>query len=208
MFFKENDVVLFQGDSVTDCGRNREDLYDLGVGYPLVISSLLYHKLAGMNVTFLNKGISGNRSCDLVARWKEDCLDLKPTVVSIMIGINDTWRGFDSNDPTSCEAYEANYRKILEQTAALGARIIMMEPYVLPNPEDRKAWRADLDPKIQVCRHLAKEFGAILVPTDGLMNAGFIATPDTYYSKDGVHPTYAGHGLIAEGWCRAIGIEV
>lgn len=208
MFFQENDVVLFQGDSVTDCGRNREDVYDLGVGYPMVISSILYHRLAGMNVKFINRGVSGDRSCDLVARWRTDCLDLKPTVVSILIGINDTWRRFDRDDPTSVEDYEKNYRTILDQTKKTGARMIIMEPFVLPNPADRKEWRADLDPKIHVARKLAKEYGAILVPTDGLMNAGFVATPDTYYSKDGVHPSYAGHGLVAEAWCRAVGINL
>lgn len=208
MFFKENDVVLFQGDSVTDCGRNRENLYDLGAGYPMIVSSILYHKLAGMNVKFINKGISGNRTCDLVGRWKEDCLDLKPTVVSILIGINDTWRKFDNNDETTVEQYEANYRKILDDVKKIGARIILMEPFVNPYPADRREWRVDLDPKIHVVRRLAKEYGAILVPTDGLINAGFAATPDDYYSADGVHPTYAGHGLIASAWCKAVGIDI
>lgn len=208
MFFKENDVVLFQGDSVTDCGRHRENLYDLGTGYPLIISSLLMHKLCGMNVRFINKGISGNRVCDLVERWQEDCMDLKPTVVSILIGINDTWRKFDSNDETTTEAFEAGYRKILDDTKKLTDRIILMEPFVHPYPDDRKAWRADLDPKIQVVRKLAKEYGAILVPTDGAVNAGFVAAPEKYYSEDGVHPTYAGHGLVAEAWCKAVGIEL
>lgn len=208
MFFKENDVVLFQGDSVTDCGRARENLYDLGVGYPMIISSLLMHKLAGMNIKFINKGISGNRSIDLVNRWQEDCVDLKPTVVSILIGINDTWRRFDNNDETTAEQFEANYRKILDETKKLGARIIMIEPFVNPYPDDRKAWREDLDKKIHVVRKLAKEYGAILVPTDGIMNAGFAVTPDNYYSADGVHPSYAGHGLVAEAWCKAVGIDI
>lgn len=208
MFFKENDVVLFQGDSVTDCGRHRENLYDLGTGYPLIISSLLMHKLCGMNVKFINKGISGNRVCDLVDRWQEDCVDLKPSVVSILIGINDTWRKFDSNDETTVEAFEAGYRKILDDTKKLTDRIVLMEPFVHPYPDDRKAWREDLDPKIQVVRKLAKEYGAILVPTDGIVNAGFVAAPEKYYSEDGVHPTYAGHGLVAEAWCKAVGIDL
>lgn len=208
VFFKENDVVLFQGDSVTDCGRNRDNLYDLGVGYPLIISSLLGHKLSHLNMKFINKGISGNRSIDLVNRWQEDCVDLKPTVVSILIGINDTWRKFDSNDATSTEEFEANYRKILDDVKKLGARIVLMEPFVHPYPDDRKAWREDLDPKIQVVRQLAKEYGAVLVPTDGIVNAGFVAVPEKYYSEDGVHPTYAGHGLLAEAWCKAVGINI
>ncbi len=209
MFFKENDIVLFQGDSVTDCGRNRSDYYDLGVGYPLIISSLLYHKHCDKNITFLNRAVSGDVSKQMLARWEDDFVALKPTVVSILIGINDTWRRYDgTNVTTSAEQFEANYRACLDKAKELGCRIVMLEPFSLPIIQERVDWRIDLDPKIAVVRKLAKEYGAVLVPTDGLMNAGFVAAPNPeYYSKDGVHPTYAGHGLIAEAWLKAVGIE-
>lgn len=211
MFLKENDVILFQGDSVTDCGRNRDNLFDLGVGYPLVISSLLYHRFADLNLTFLNKAVSGDRVENLTARWKADCLELspKPTVVSILIGINDVWRRYDSDSPCSLEKFTEGYRGLLTDIKEkLGARIVMLEPFVNPYPDDRKAWREDLDPKLQAVRALATEFGAVLVPLDGAFAAAYARHPEGYYSADGVHPSYAGHGLIASEWLRALKIPL
>jgi len=109
---------------------------------------------------------------DLQARWQADCLDLKPDWVSIMIGINDTWRRYDRNDPTAAADYAAGYRDILARTRdEAGAGLILLEPFVLPCPDDRKAWREDLDPKIAAVRELAREFNAIYVPLDGLFAA-------------------------------------
>ncbi len=101
---KSNDVVVFQGDSITDAGRSIGDSADLGKGYALMAAALLGSKYPERQVTFKNRGISGNRVKDLQGRWRLDCLDLKPDWVSIYIGINDTWRRYDSNDPTSAEA--------------------------------------------------------------------------------------------------------
>ncbi|MEC0331344.1 SGNH/GDSL hydrolase family protein [Paenibacillus sp. FSL R5-0527] len=207
MIFKENDVVLFQGDSITDCGRNYEDSSSLGFGYPLMVASRLGHLFPEKNLVFVNRGISGNRAIDLKNRWDRDCLDLKPTWVSILIGINDTWRGFDSNDVTTAEQFEASYRNILERTKErLDAKLILLEPFVLPIPEDRKQWRADLDPKIAIVRELAREFEAILVPLDGLFAAASAKAEPAYWAPDGVHPSAAGHGLIADAWIRAAGV--
>ena len=211
MLLKKNDVIVFQGDSVTDCGRARDNFYDLGVGYPLIISSLLFHKYRDLNLTFINRAVGGDRTTEMLARFQADCLDLdpKPTVVSILIGINDVWRRYDANNPTTAETFERQYRAMLSDIKEkLDARIIMLEPFVLPNPEDRKAWREDLDPKLQIVRKLALEFGATLVPLDGAFAAAYVQRPGSYYSADGVHPSYAGHGLIADEWCRAVGVDL
>ena len=211
MLLKKNDVILFQGDSVTDCGRNRENFYDLGVGYPLLISSMLAHRFNDLNLTFINRGVSGDRTTEMLARFDKDCLALepKPTVVSILIGINDVWRRYDANMPTTLETYKKQYHAMLTDIKEkLGARIIMMEPFVLPVLDDRKAWREDLDPKLQAVRELALEFDATLVPLDGAFAAAYVRKPGAYYSADGVHPSYAGHGLIADEWCRAAGITL
>lgn len=195
-------VVLFQGDSITDAGRDREDFYSLGGGYPLYVDALYYSHNPKADVQFLNRGIGGNRVRDLRARWQEDCIDLKPDVLSIMIGVNDTWRRYDSDDPTTTEAFETDYRYILEETkrSLPNTQLILIEQYVLPTPEDRKAWREDLDPKLQVTRKLAKEFGAALLPLDGIMAAAGIASSPEMWAADGVHPTSRGHALIAEKW--------
>jgi len=202
---EENAVVLFQGDSITDAGRSREDDSQLGGGYAMMVASWFSAMYPGKNVRFLNRGISGNRVRDLKARWKEDCLDLKPSWVSIFIGINDTWRRYDSNDPTSAEDYEAAYRNILKQiTTHLDARIIMLEPFVLPVPDDRKAWRIDLDPKIDAARRLAREFGVIYVPLDGIFAAAATQREPAFWAGDGVHPSPAGHALITQSWLKAV----
>ncbi|GGH12037.1 SGNH/GDSL hydrolase family protein [Paenibacillus segetis] len=206
MLLQDNDVVLFQGDSITDAGRNYEDGASLGVGYSLLIASQLGHMYPKMNLSFLNRGISGNRVVDLQGRWDEDCLDLKPTWVSIYIGINDTWRRYDEGQETTAAQFEATYRDIIVRTQEkLNANLILIEPFVLPVPEDRKKWREDLDPKITVARELAREFGAIYIPLDGLFAAASTQAEPHFWAPDGVHPSPAGHGLIADAWMKAVG---
>lgn len=205
-WLKQGDVVLFQGDSITDAGRSRENGADLGKGYALMTAALHGAAHPDKQVTFLNRGISGNRVKDLQDRWQADCLDLKPTVVSIYIGINDTWRRYDRNDPTTAEQYEAGYRDIIGKTLkGLDAKLVLIEPFVLPVPEDRKTWREDLDPKISVVRELAREFGARYVPLDGLFAQASTRAESAYWAPDGVHPSPAGHALIANAWLQAVG---
>lgn len=207
MFLKQDDVILFQGDSITDAGRDYSDYGSLGHGYPLLIAGRLGHRYPEKNLTVLNRGISGNRAVDLQERWNEDCLALKPTVVSIYIGINDTWRRYDNGSVTTSQQFESSYRDLLERTTkSLDARLVLVEPFVLPHPEDRKGWREDLDPKIQVVRQLAREFGALLVPLDGLFAAACSKAEPSYWAGDGVHPSPAGHELIADAWLRTCGL--
>lgn len=198
-------TVLFQGDSITDAGRGTLDPEHLGSGYAMMAATWFTAAFPEKHVTFLNRGLSGNRARDLEQRWDRDCIALKPDWVSIMIGINDTWRAFDSNDPSPTEAYEASCRAILTLTRdELGAQLILMEPFVLPVPEDRKAWRTDLDPRIRVVRALADEFNAILIPLDGIMTAAAETCAPAFWAADGVHPTPVGHALIAQSWLRAV----
>ena len=202
----DNATVLFQGDSITDAGRSRQNDGDLGQGYPAMVAAWFSALYPEKHVRFLNRGISGNRARDLRDRWQRDCLDLGPTLVSILIGINDTWRRYDSHDPTSAEVYEANYRAILEATRdELQADIVILEPFSLPVPADRAGWRVDLDPKIAVARDLAREFGATYIPLDGLFAAAAVKREMGFWLPDGVHPSPAGHALIAQAWLRAVG---
>ena len=187
-------TILFQGDSVTDCSRDRLDPHGLGGGYPLYVSQAL------PSTKVLNRGVSGHRAKDLVARWQEDCLALNPDVVSIMVGINDVWRRYDSNDPTSDEAYEASYRKLLEPLAARKIKILLILPFLLDVSASVTAMREDLDGKQAVVRRLAGEFGAVLLDADMLFREAVRETgnPPAHYAGDGVHPTEAGHRLLAE----------
>jgi acyl-CoA thioesterase-1 len=199
-------VILFQGDSITDAGRSRTDDAQLGGVYVNMVTAWFSALYPERQVRFLDRGISGNRAKDLLARWQPDALDLKPSWVSIMIGINDTWRHYDSNDPTSAPAYEASYRALLEMTRReTQAKLVICEPFLLPVPPDRLAWREDLDPKIAAARRLAREFSAIYVPLDGIFAAASTQRECAFWAADGVHPTQAGHALIAQSWLRAVG---
>jgi len=198
----DNDLtVLFIGDSVTDCGRRDDPDRGLGNGYVRLVDEAF--TAGGTPANIVNRGISGNRVRDLKARWQADAVALKPTLLSVMIGVNDTWRRYDENDPTTVEAFEADYRSLLE---ALPGRdemaLVLMEPFLLPVTAGKEKWREDLDPKIAVVRALAAEFGAILVPTDEYLND--IDVPLTEIAADGVHPTELGHQLLARLWLDTI----
>jgi acyl-CoA thioesterase I len=201
----EGATVLFQGDSITDADRARFYPDDLGRGYALMAAGRYGARDPERRVRFLNRGVSGDCAVDLLARWEEDCLALRPDVLSILVGINETWRAFDTGTPTPVDAFERTYRELLARArdAQPAVRFILLEPFSLPVAPERAAWRADLDPKIQVVRGLAQEFGARLVPLDGLFAQACARREPTYWAEDGVHPTPAGHALIAQAWLRA-----
>lgn len=205
MQIRDKEVILFQGDSITDCGRNREDGGDLGRGYTMMLAGMLQYLYPDKQIACINRGIGGDRVVDLQRRWETDCLSLKPTLLSIYVGINDAASRYSRNDPTSVEQFEHGYRELL--TAAkekLSARIVLIEPFVLPVSDDRATWREDLDPKIHAVRKLAREFGAAYVPLDGLFAQAAARAPMAYWAADGVHPSPAGHALIADAWLEAV----
>lgn len=143
----------------------------------------------------------------MTAVWgQKDCIDLKPDLVSILIGINDTWRRFDSNDPTAVEQYRDNlYYMLNEVKEKLNAKIIICEPFLLSVTEEQKRiWKKDLDPKIQAARELTREFNAIYIPLDGIFASACTNADPSFWSADGVHPTDAGHALIAENWLKSM----
>lgn len=205
MLLQPNDHVLFYGDSITDCGRNSGVNGGLGAGYAALCAAQLLARFPEYNLTVTNRGISGNRVYDLEARLENDVLSLNPTLVSILIGINDTWRRYDSNKPSPLDDFQSSYRSILiSLTETLGARVVICEPFLLPIPEDRRAWREDLDPRITICRDLAREFSLPYVPLDGIFAAASTRAPLAYWLPDGVHPSLAGHALIAHHWIQAV----
>lgn len=187
---------MFAGDSVTDCGR-RTDPDGLGDGYV----RNLYDDLGPRRPRIVNAGISGNRAADLAARWSADVLAHEPSLVSILIGINDTWRRYDEDDPTTAESFEESYRAMLDP---LTCPVVAMELFLLPVKDGQEAWREDLDPKLDVVRKLAVEYGAILVPADVELNRQAAVVGAATLAHDGVHPTAAGHRAIADLWRRVV----
>jgi lysophospholipase L1-like esterase len=205
--FKDDQVVLFQGDSITDCGRDYSDIKSLSEGYPGIIAKIYGLLFPDTTVTFVNKGISGNRVVDLLARYEEDFKAIKPDFLSILIGVNDTWRRYDSGNPTSAEEFENTYRELLNKIKKdmPNCRIMMIEPFLLNSLPDRASWREDLDPKIQVVRKLAKEFADFYLPMDGILAKAEVEQYTcTQLAEDGVHPTALGHGVIAEEYLKAL----
>ena len=193
-------VNVFIGDSVTDCGREIAPPY--GDGYVNEIASS--GRLPGR---IINVGTSGHRLVDLEGRWATDVIAYSPTLVSIAIGINDTWRRYDDNDPTSTTEFESRYRRILTKTVELShPRLVLCEPFLLPVREEMKVWREDLDPKIQVVHDLAKEFGAVLVEFDAQFRAKSMQISMSALAEDGIHPTPQGHALMAKIWLEAVGL--
>lgn len=203
---QDNSLVLFQGDSITDSGRHRPDSASLGDGYALITAAWFSALYPEKRVSFLNRGISGDRVTNLLARWDEDCITLAPKTLSILIGVNDMWRRYDSNDPTTTESFEGNYRRLLDQTVAhLNPQIILCEPFLLPVNEQQKSWRSDLDPKIEVVRRLASDYKTILVPLDTIFAEAAHQREPAYWLPDGVHTSPAGAALIAQSWLKAVG---
>lgn len=204
-FFKSGQTILFQGDSITDCGRDRNDPRSLGSGYVSLIASWFTAAHPDRKVTFLNRGVSGDRVKDLQKRWVNDCLALKPDWLTVFVGINDVWRKYDANDPTSRESFTERYRDLLGMAKSAGMRLILMDPFVVPVPEDRRKWREDLDPKIKAVQSLAGEFEAIHIPLDRIFFDACTHWPPADWAGDGVHPSAAGHALIARSWLQAVG---
>jgi len=191
--------VLFIGDSVTDCGR-RDDAPDyLGDGYVRLIADQLTDRQV------INVGISGNRAIDLRDRWHIDVVQQKPDILSVYVGINDTWRRYDSNDPTSAASFEADYRACLADLGG-ASTLILVEPFVLPVTEEQEHWHEDLDEKRAVVARLAVEFGAGFVPLQLLLTTAAEDHGAAALAQDGVHPTELGHWMIADAWLEVAGL--
>ena len=194
--FKENSVILFQGDSITDCGRNREDPDSLGDGYVNLIEGTLAGNHSQSNLKLINRGISGDKIRDLQLRWDADCIDISFDILSILVGVNDTLI-------TPAELFEEEYRMLLKRTTGeLNSTIILCEPFLLLG--DNNAYRDDLNPKIEIVHRLSEEFSTLLLPLDKIFRKSCSLHPPEYWAPDGVHPTPAGHALIAKSWIECV----
>ncbi|MBE6726510.1 MAG: GDSL family lipase [Ruminococcaceae bacterium] len=195
--------ILFQGDSITDAGRKYEDCHDLGRGYPKYAAELMKNRHPGTEFEFIDLGISGNRTENLMDRWQKDCIDLQPDLVSILIGINDTWHRAADRSWLPDEVFEERYRYLLtEIKEKTRAKILIIEQFLLPVP-DKEFFRVDLDPKIQITRKLARAYADAFLPMDGLFASRCIGEAPEAWAADGVHPTEAGARFIADVYADA-----
>ena len=203
-------VVLFQGDSITDCRRDRasadpNQTGTLGTGYPLLIASaeLAAHPTSGLK--FYNRGVSGNKVPDLEQRWTADTLALKPDVLSVLIGVNDFWHRKNGYTGTVAD-YERGFAALLETTrqALPSVRLVVIEPFVLRCGAVDATWFPEFDDRRAAAARVARQAQATFVPMHDRFTELAARTSPEYWAADGVHPTPAGHALIAERWRRAV----
>ncbi len=211
MKLKNRQTVLFTGDSITDCGRAHPVgiRAGLGEGYVALVDSLLATFYPERLIRILNTGISGNRVVDLESRWRKDVLDLKPDWLSVMIGINDVWRQFDSAlDPNqvTVERYEEMYRKLLAQARPEIKGLVLMTPYFIEINRD-DPMRAKMDEYSDVVRRLSTEFDAVFVDTQCAFDEFLRHRPTQSLCGDRVHPNRTGHMIIARAFLSAVGFN-
>ncbi|HVU36465.1 MAG TPA: SGNH/GDSL hydrolase family protein [Opitutaceae bacterium] len=205
---RQGSVVEFIGDSITDGGRARtgnDYNHTMGQSYAFIIAATLGDRLAERNLTFINRGISGNRILDLQARWQRDVLDEKPDLLSILVGVNDTFwaRG------ETLEQFETVYDRLLQETiAALPHTVIVLgEPFVMPvgaHKANYAAEREQVAARAAIVARLAAKYHLTLIRYQEAFDRALQRAPADHWSWDGVHPHYAGHGLMADKWIRAV----
>ncbi len=204
MSLKKGDLILFLGDSITDCGRNRENPDDLGPGYPAMAATALSVLRPDLSLRFLNRGIGGNKTSDVLQRLEEDCIALAPSMVSVLLGINDVWHRTQNKGNTDAEM-EENYRKILTRIReALGEiPLVILEPFLTPD-YTAEIKREEVDRILPIVRRLAEEFNAAFVELDAPLGKASEALPIHALTKEGVHPTPQGHSIIAKHWLDVV----
>ena len=205
-------TILFQGDSITDCGRSREENLPIGVGlgagYPNLIAARLLASRTDIEWNIINRAISGNRVVDLYARWKIDALNLNPDLISIMIGVNDTWHEKARQNGVEVPRYARIYRELLQWTRDTlpNVKLVLMEPYVHVFGAVDQTWVDEINQRRAAVRQLAADFNAIFIPSQAILDKALERAPQEHWTKDGVHPTLAGHQLFADEWLKAVTI--
>ena len=200
--------VLFQGDSITDAGRDKRNYRDMGRGYPKYAAELIAQNNPEIEFDFINLGIGGNRTDQLFDRLYKDAIELCPDVVSILIGINDIWHRYGGEKVMTTDAQlELNYRTILTNLRKYtNAKIMIITPYVLDyDNETRQAMRRDLLTVLPIIKGLADEFADVYMPLHEIFAEALPVQPEPlYYSGDGVHPNDNGSRFIGEQYAKYI----
>jgi lysophospholipase L1-like esterase len=205
-------VILFQGDSITDAGRSREDASKpnsaaaLGNGYAWLAAAQLLVDRPDDKLTIFNRGISGNKVYQLAERWQTEALNLKPTVLSILIGVNDIWHKLNGNYDGTVEKYETDYKALVKQTkdALPDVELIICEPFVLRCGAVNSSWFPEFDQYRAAAKRVAEEAGALFVPFHEVFERASKIAPPERWAKDGVHPSADGAALMAHTWRRYV----
>lgn len=209
-FLHRQDIILFQGDSITDGGRQRTGMdynHIMGQDYAYILAAQVGLESPQRELNFVNRGAGGDWVSDLAARWQTDTLDLHPALLSILIGVNDT---LSTRKPSeSAEQFEALYDRLLAQTiqALPSTRIVLGEPFVLPVDKHKATWetdRAEIRKRQEVVARLAAKYHLPLIHYQRAFDEACKLAPAEHWSWDGIHPNYAGHALMAREWLRTV----
>jgi lysophospholipase L1-like esterase len=209
---KPGETILFQGDSITDAGRKKDDRLAnsqpaLGSGYAWLSAAQLLVDHPNDKLKIFNRGISGNKVYQLAERWQTDCLDLKPDVLSILIGVNDFWHKLKHGYDGTLEKYETDYRALVSRTkdALPHAKLIICEPFVLRVGNVDDSWFPEFDGYRAAAKRVADEAGAVFVPYQSMFDLAAKIAPPERWAADGVHPTNDGAALVAHSWLKGVG---
>ena len=198
--------LLFQGDSITDAGRDKRNYHDMGEGYPKFAAEYMTADHPDVDFEFINLGIGGNRTSQLFDRFYTDGLKFQPDVISILIGINDVWHRHGGDKVATTDAQVAtNYRAILDRIKnETGAKIVMLAPFLLDDSA-KEPWREEVDRVIAIVRELADEYADVYIPLDELFAEALKTQPEPkFYSADGVHPNDNGRDFIGKHYAEAV----
>lgn len=207
----QGNVILFQGDSITDAGRKRSntnpnDQGALGGGYAFLAASELLFKNPDKKLQIHNRGISGNKVYQLAELWDSDAISLKPDVLSILVGVNDYWHLVKLGYKGTLETYRTDYRALLQRTKDKlpDVKLIIGEPFALLGTAVDKTWFPAFYEYQHAAKELADEFGAAFVPYQKVFDKALQHAPGEYWAPDGVHPSVAGAQLMAHAWLQTI----
>lgn len=209
---KNQDVVLFQGDSITDSGREKSKQLanspgSFGSGYAFLAGAHLLNEFASKELLIYNRGISGNKVFQLADRWQKDCFDLKPNLISILIGVNDFWHMLDGKYSGTVEKYENDFRQLLILTKKMmpEGHLVIGEPFaVLGCSAVTEKWYPAFDTYRAAAKKLAEEFDTVFIPYQSVFDQAQNFAPAKFWTGDGVHPSMAGCSLMAEAWLKAV----
>lgn len=209
---KKGDNILLQGDSITDWHRSRTEITGhtapaLGTGYAFLAAADLLQQYPLKTLNIFNRGVSGDKVFQLADRWDKDCLELKPNVLSILIGVNDFWAIAKHGYTGTIETYRTDYKKLLDRTmqALPDVKLIIGEPFAVKDVKEvNDSWYPKFNEYRDVAREMAKAFNATFIPYQSIFDEAIKQAPGSYWTIDGVHPSLAGESLMSRAWLETV----